>query len=429
MGGKYRLRAFLYSLVLSAAAAGGSYAYLHFNTPPVRDAEAVIYFTDIDNNVDIFGKVDEVNRKFSDIPMLEEVSITSKVPLWKISTAVSAEKIENSCAIRISLTDLENVTDAPIILGTLLNFMGRDMENMNIVTYCDMNYPPVFPKEKVSLCGGGMIGALFYSLVSAVKGRRKKGEEPEKEQPIPQPKESAPKKERSKDNTSAYAEEAVRKCFSLGKVEYALPAGIAESNYASAAKLLMTAAVGNTAPVIAVTAANEQAYEGIAPSYAKFCAYIACAAAMEKKRVAVIECNLHKPHVSSLFGNYATGGIADIVSGKCTVWNAFVYDVRPGVDIISEEYPHPAPMAVFSAPAFSQFITYISGQYDLVLLSTARAWNCDEWKYILDCCSGFVAVTENESLPDEICGRGINETEGKKKFICSVTRPDKEWIL
>lgn len=439
----------LYSLTAAAAVFGMGLLWFGVNKAPEKNAAAVMYFTDTSDVFSLSERLTQIQGKQFDVDFMENVSITSQVPLWRISSQMSVTRLIGSEAFEISLYDMENPSEAPLLLGTYLNFLGREFEGMRVISYCDMISSPRLPVIKLCGCGGVLFGTLFYtvfSLFTDEKKQRKKAapkpviiEEDTKENEFdtfidPKPEEDV------HDNEPQDAPEALhefipeeeekpreitlKQAFSLGEADYSLPDGLESSSYMLCAKMLTSVADTGEIPVLVIAPANNAAAEGEISSAAKFGAYLACALAALGKRVIVIEGDVHSPRVSRIFNSSGSGGIAEIVSGKCKVWDALVLGARPGVDIIARQQPYPAPTAVFLSPSYRQFIAYMAAQYDFVLINAPIAWGCEEWGLLIKPCTGIIAVTENNLISDVNCAEGLSRTD-KQTYFCSVKRPDK----
>lgn len=439
----------LYSLTAAAAVFGMGLLWFGVNKVPEKNAAAVMYFTDTSDVFSLSERLTEIQEKQSDVSFMENVSITSQVPLWRISSQLSVTRLIGSEAFEISLYDMESPSEAPLLLGTYLNFLGREFEGMKVISYCDMISCPKLPVLKLCGCGGVLFGALFYtvfSLFTDEKKQKKKAapkaviiEEETVENEFdtfidPQPEEEADDHEIPEVPEAVHEfvpeeeekprENTVKQAFSLGEADYTLPNGLQDSSYMLCAKMLISVADTGDIPVLAIAPANNAAAGGEISSAAKFGAYLACALAALGKRVIVIEGDVHSPRVSRIFNSCGNGGIAEIVSGKCKVWDALVSDARPGVDIIAKQQPYPAPTAVFLSPSYRQFIAYMAAQYDFVLINAPIAWGCEEWELLLKPCTGIIAVTENNRISDVNCAEGLSHTD-KQTYFCSVRRPDK----
>lgn len=426
---KFFTKKILYSAAVAVLCAAVGGFLCHFTAQPVKNAFATVYFIDrgvsgseVRTDTDIAKSVSELRSCVKSVEMLENVSAFADIPILELSEALTVERLNHADGAEIALSGLEDPSDAPIILGTVMNLLQKSdtAPELNIISLCDISRQPMFPYAAVCIAAGGFAGVICYIGMSLSKSGRKSYI-------------IAKEKEKESENSDVsftvqnYPLLAVSCAADLGSVDYSAPDGLEKSGYISAAHSLLHDLQGDGCKIIAVSPAHSFRPMEI-PSDAKFTAYLSCALAETGARTAVIECDLKEPCINKLFGKSGVGGIADIAAGNCTIWDAVVSNARKGVDIIAEKSSYPAPAAVFTSSAFAQLISYISTQYDVILLRAPKAWDCEEWELISRCCTGMIAVTENGNLPDDRCAEGMLKSKNMFVGICSVKNAadDKE---
>ncbi len=418
----YTFRKFIYSAAAALLCALISVICFVFASETEKNASAMVYFVNTsDEESDetyMYRSVSALRSVVTDVTMLEEISRYTGLSIIELTEILSVAQIEGTYAAEIILSGLEDASEAPLILGAVMNFTLKnpDVPDFYIVSYCDINRMTAFPYIEVSAAIGIMSGIVLYLFTGT---SRKKYHYEEK-------KHVQPHESEERTEILDFQRLALERTEQLGSVDYYASDGLEKSGYAAAVRKIISGTSSESGRIIAAAPVRRAKFQGEIPVDAKFIAYAACAAAADGKRAAVIECNLKNPCVSKLFGKSGAGGISDIAAGNCTIWDAFASEARKGVDIISEKQPYPAPAAVFTSPSFAQLLSYIAGQYDIVFLRTPEAWRCDEWSLIERCCTGIVLITENGLPISQKCAQGILGTKGKYMAVCNVTTPVRD---
>lgn len=409
------------------------YYFLNATKPPVKSASALVMFTESAEaeaqSMDIPRNVASLREMVTNTKVLESVSSVCGLPVSSLSKMLTVSRLDSSAGAEIIINDLEDRSDAPIILIALLSYIQNeaDMDNFMVLNYYRPENEPQLPILNLSAAAAIIIGSLVffirydrqkwrYAYYNSDEMTYKKRTSEEKNTPPS----SAPLPQQ--DNIAA----AIASANSLGIVFSAAPDGLEKSGHIHAAEILLSQPADKIRIIAAAAAhAPENINERIAWD-AKFVSYLSCALAQLGKRVAVIECNLKRPMIHKLFRKCGKGGISAIAGGSCTIWDAIVPNARSGVDIIAESFPYPAPTAVFSSSAFPRLISYMAAQYDIVLLCAPKAWDSPEWELIYRNCTAVIAVTENGHPPDKSCAAGLLSGKSKYMSICSVYDNNKE---
>ncbi|MGN1089218.1 MAG: hypothetical protein ACI4Q6_02350, partial [Huintestinicola sp.] len=334
-------------------------------------------------------------------------------------------------------------------LITLMNEFSKTeyADNYRIISYCDVKKSPSVPADRLSIAAG-LILALIIFLASAPKKTSEKVSDLKKTSDEV----SAPKKtsdevpalkktsdehiiqhegEKHREDNAAAESKAFLKTWeiknrsslsaeNIGKVDMNAPEGLGMSGHLEAAEKLRISAEKCGVRTFAVASGNSAVFSSSKEMTSLFASYLACALGERGCRTMIVECDLKNPSLGKIFGKYGKGGVAEIVTQSCTVMDAVVMNVRKGVDIIAETKPADDPAAVLSSPHFKNLAQYLSGQYDILLMTCPKAWDGDEWDIVLGCCGGTVTVLEDSLTPDSACEQGLKNSNGKINHICSV---------
>lgn len=404
-------------------------------SPASKNASALVYFTNTeeaemlsDNGIDYTArKVALLRQACLSSEALETAVKDTSLSVTALADILSVERLGNSSGAAITLSGLKARSDAPLILGKMMNYLLKNFEGgeFHVISYCDLETEPALPLTAFCVSFGIIAGSVYFKGMYTVRKKRhsqkRRAKMPHNSERNGQrghqsqtrdPKNSAPVPGKR------YIETAMLKAQSLGKTDSAAPLGLEKSGYAHAAKVLAENAFTSDnidgSAVIAVCAAHKpENPQREVPIDGTFAAYLSCALAEIGCRTALIECDLKNPVIGKIFRKTGKGGLADMAAGNCTIWDILLPNARKGVDIICDKRAYPAPPAVFSASCFGELISYLSPQYDVILLHTPKGWSCPEWDLIYRFCTGIVAVAEEGKKPDKTCAMGILDSKSR----------------
>lgn len=405
------------AVITSAAALGVCF----YNAPSDIHARASVYFTALDENnllTNVTRSVSLLRQTVTDKDFIAQISAETGLSADELLRVIRVERMTDAEGADIIIADMDDPAEAPIILGTVMNRLekGTDAPEFGVISYCDIDNTPRLPYINLS-AAAGLLAALAVFLAYPYMGRGRVEYY------------HARKAEAESDRyydavyTQALLKSISERVNDLGTVTYSAPEGLEKSGHAAAFSALMDCCSSKPA-VIAVSAAHKRDKDESIPFDTRFTAYLACAAAASGVRIIVVECDLKRPTLGKLFGRDNTYGISDIAAGNCAVWDGLITDARPGVDIITDSRSYPAPMAVFASGAFAKIIGFLSTQYELILLHTPKAWECEEWRIIRSCCSGIILAADGDNDPDGISCQGMMGENGGIVSVCRVSRSD-----
>lgn len=358
--------------------------------------------------------INDLNAALHDEKLLKEALVAPWIDEEELSSAVKVTSFGSSAA-EITLTGLEHPEEASVILITLMNEFSKTeyADNYRIISYCSSEKSPSVPADRLSIAGGLVLMLVIFAVSSLGKNNEEK------------PQENDP--EKHPDNTAALAHKTGEigsrsKHFAdnIGKVDMSAAGGSFMSGHTEAAEKLRRSAEKCGVKSFAVAAGNSGEVSSSKEMTSLFAYHLACALGEQGCRTMIVECDLKEPSLGKIFGKYGKGGVAEIVSQSCTVMDAVVMDVRKGVDIIAETKPADDPAAVLSSPHFKNLAQYLSGQYDIMLMTCPEAWDGDEWDIVADCCGGTVTVLDEAHAAGSEYEQGLKSSNGKVNHICSV---------
>jgi capsular exopolysaccharide synthesis family protein len=92
--------------------------------------------------------------------------------------------------------------------------------------------------------------------------------------------------------------------------------------------------------------------------------------AMSGKRVVLVDCDLRRRSLNSLFAKEPEKGLIEVLEGTCTIAEAATPDEKSGAHIIPLTRDAHLAKSPFSSTAFDKFLEDLKGMYDVVILDT-----------------------------------------------------------
>jgi capsular exopolysaccharide synthesis family protein len=103
-------------------------------------------------------------------------------------------------------------------------------------------------------------------------------------------------------------------------------------------------------------------------------ANLACVFAQHNKKVWILEADLRRPRMSTLFGVGNEVGLSNVLTGGATVESAIVRGVElPGLDLLPAGPVPPLPSEILDSHAFDQLLSELRERYDLVVIDSPPA--------------------------------------------------------
>lgn len=409
----------LLAAVITAAAAG---FFCLFAAKPVENGRALIYFTETNStegvvNTEITRSVSAFRKAVTEKELLETAGAASGLSADELKAALSVERLGASSGAEIILRDLPSPSEAPIILINILCLaeQNKDIPAFEVISYFETPNVPAVPYISIAISAGLAAGLVCFIFMTGAGSEKPHHYRPEKA-------------DTENDYHFAltmqeYIEDACRSSVNLGELPLSAPEGLEKSGYKQAAEQLISA-IGSTPPGIIAIAPDFRTQGTDISPVTKITSYLACALAENGSRTVLIDCRLQKPETASFFKITPKGGLSDIISGNCTIWDALAINARKGVDVIADIKNVPSPQSVFSSPAYEQLTEYLSAQYDVILLCAPKAWDSPEWELVTKCCTGIVIISSEEQLRIDTA-KGILGFKKGFTALCSVKKQEK----
>lgn len=418
-----KLKKALYPLLAAVITATAAGAFCLFASEPPENGSALIYFTDSETeegvvDTGITRSVSAFRKAVMNDDVLTRAGELSGLTAKELKAVLSVERLGDTAGAEMTLSGLDSPEEAPIILINLLGIINGsdDIPPFEVISYFDA---PTAPKLSfpVIILSAGLAGALVCFLVLSISGEeRHEAYRPEKA---------------DTDNDyhynlsmQEYIKDACRSSVNLGALPLSAPEGLDKSGYTEAAEQLIRAGGSSKPRIIAVAADKHTPTKGISP-VTKITAYLACAFAEKGHRTALIECRLRSPETAGFFKISPKGTLSDVISGKCTVWDALAINARKGVDVISDTKGTNAAMDIFASPEYDRLIEYLAAQYDTVLLCAPKAFEGSEWQCITKRCTGIVTVCGDDDISADTA-KGILGFKSGFTALCAVKKPQPD---
>ena len=418
-----KIKKALYPLLAAVitAAAAGVFCLFAGNAP--ENGSALVYFTASENeegvvDTGVTRSVSALRKAVMSEDVLTRAGEVSGLTAKELKAAISVERLGDTSGAEITVSGLDSPEEAPIILINILNIISgsEDVPPFEVISCFDKTAAPTIPLVTVML-STGLGGALVCFIALSLSGN----EHHEAYRPI--------KADTDNDyhynlSMQEYIKDACHSSVNLGALPLSAPEGLDKSGYTEAAEQLIRAGGSNKPRVIAVASDSHTPAKGISP-VTKITAYLACAFAEKGHRTAVIECRLRSPETAEIFKISAHAGLTDIITGKCTVWDALAINARKGVDVISDTKGTNTSASVFTSPEYDRLIEYLSAQYDAVLLCAPKAFEGSEWQCITNRCTGIVTVCSEDDISADTA-KGILGFKSGFTALCSVKKPQPD---
>ena len=140
--------------------------------------------------------------------------------------------------------------------------------------------------------------------------------------------------------------------------------------------------------------------------------------AQANRKTVVIDCDLRKPRLHTVFGSQRYPGLIDYLVGKNSLDEIIHNSDIPGLDYITSGTIPPNPAEMLESNAMKAFFALIKDKYDIILLDSPP----------------LIAVTDSEilsSIVDStilVISAGITETELLEKSFGLIKRDGSSFI-
>jgi capsular exopolysaccharide synthesis family protein len=110
------------------------------------------------------------------------------------------------------------------------------------------------------------------------------------------------------------------------------------------------------------------------------------------RRVLLIDCDLRRPKVHPALGLKPTAGLAEVLTGACSIDQAITTAQGVALDVLPVCDRPANPSELLSSPEMSRLIAAVAGRYDRIILDTPAALGLPDAKAVSELCDGMVVV-------------------------------------
>ena len=110
------------------------------------------------------------------------------------------------------------------------------------------------------------------------------------------------------------------------------------------------------------------------------------------RRVLLIDCDLRRPKVHPVLGMKPDVGLAEVLTGACSIDDAIVPAEGVALDVLPVCGRPANPSELLGSSEMSQLVEEVAGRYDRVILDTPAALGLPDAKAVSDLCDGTVMV-------------------------------------
>lgn len=164
----------------------------------------------------------------------------------------------------------------------------------------------------------------------------------------------------------------------------------------------------NDCKVIAVTSAVPE--EGKTASCTGLAVSIANTG---KRRVMLVDVDIHKPDIANGFGISTAPGLTDYLTGIVKLDDIIRNSRIPGLYIVPSGSKVEMPAGLLAKEKFRRFLDEIRADYDVILLDTPPVLAVDDTLSLRNLVDGFVLVYRVEATPYKLLAKAIEEIEEK----------------
>lgn len=155
---------------------------------------------------------------------------------------------------------------------------------------------------------------------------------------------------------------------------------------------------------------------------------LARTAALQGWRVLLIDSDLRRPGVSSMFPDSPNVGLLDVISGDRCLADAVVRDANSGADLLLLPRHAATDQDIFGSDAFSQLLSEAKTHYDLVILDTAPVLPVADTRVLAQKVDAVVCVARWKQTPRGAVAHALRILESLNANVVGVvlTRVDMQ---
>jgi tyrosine-protein kinase Etk/Wzc len=138
-------------------------------------------------------------------------------------------------------------------------------------------------------------------------------------------------------------------------------------------------------------------------------ANLARSLALGGRATLLVDTDLRRPTVHSLFGVQRVGGLADVARGDATIDDVLVSTDLPELDLLTAGSPVDAPVELISSPGFSDAIRQLVGRYEYVVMDTPPLISIADTSVLARSADGIIVVVGCFSTPRELVKTALEQ--------------------
>ncbi|HHW37910.1 MAG TPA: CpsD/CapB family tyrosine-protein kinase [Bacillales bacterium] len=124
-------------------------------------------------------------------------------------------------------------------------------------------------------------------------------------------------------------------------------------------------------------------------------ANLAISMAQLGKKILLVDADLRKPSIHTLFQLDHSPGLADVLTGETTVEGAVLQTEVQGLEIVTSGLATNHPAELLSSPKLEQMIDAAKKKYDFVLFDSSPILDVTDSRLLANQCEGTILVIRN----------------------------------
>lgn len=125
-------------------------------------------------------------------------------------------------------------------------------------------------------------------------------------------------------------------------------------------------------------------------------ANVAMSLAMLGKKTLLIDCDLRRPELATIFSKEKTAGLSDYLAGEIEKFESVFTSVdQPNLDVVFSGKIPPNPSDLLGSARMSEFIEKCKGTYDIIIIDTPPACEVSDVGVISDSLTGCILVARS----------------------------------
>jgi capsular exopolysaccharide synthesis family protein len=145
--------------------------------------------------------------------------------------------------------------------------------------------------------------------------------------------------------------------------------------------------------------------------------------------VLLVDADLRRRGVASMLGIQQAPGLAEVLTGQCTLDNAIVQTANlPNLWILPSGGTTSSPAELLDSPAWTQLVASLRAEFSFVVIDTTPIGVVTDYALVEKVCEHTILVVR----PDHTARKGCEEALDKlqqEKFLGVVLNGIQEWFL